>query len=91
LQFVHLFCNQSKCILLFFSCISSLHSGGDKDEKCIQNYICELLNKREFEETRFRWENDLKMEYMLKVPEANLENADNWKRGIIILKGLCSR
>jgi len=24
LQFVHLFCNQSKCILLFFSCISSL-------------------------------------------------------------------
>jgi hypothetical protein len=21
LQFVHLFCNQSKCILLFFSCI----------------------------------------------------------------------
>jgi hypothetical protein len=22
LQFVHLFCNQSKCILLFFSCIS---------------------------------------------------------------------
>ena len=24
LQFVHLFCNLSKCILLFFSCISSL-------------------------------------------------------------------
>jgi hypothetical protein len=24
LQFVHLFCNQSKCSLLFFSCISSL-------------------------------------------------------------------
>jgi hypothetical protein len=24
LQFVHLFCNRSKCILLFFSCISSL-------------------------------------------------------------------
>ena len=24
LQFVHLFCNQSKCILLFFSCISPL-------------------------------------------------------------------
>jgi len=24
LQFVHLFCNQYKCILLFFSCISSL-------------------------------------------------------------------
>jgi hypothetical protein len=24
LQFAHLFCNQSKCILLFFSCISSL-------------------------------------------------------------------
>ena len=24
LQFVHLFCNTSKCILLFFSCISSL-------------------------------------------------------------------
>jgi len=24
LQFVHLFCNQSKCILLLFSCISSL-------------------------------------------------------------------
>jgi hypothetical protein len=24
LQLVHLFCNQSKCILLFFSCISSL-------------------------------------------------------------------
>ena len=24
LQFVNLFCNQSKCILLFFSCISSL-------------------------------------------------------------------
>jgi len=24
LQFVHLFCNQSKCILLFFSCISSM-------------------------------------------------------------------
>ena len=24
LQFVHLFCNQSKCMLLFFSCISSL-------------------------------------------------------------------
>jgi hypothetical protein len=24
LQFVHLFCNQSKCILLFFSCISFL-------------------------------------------------------------------
>jgi len=24
LQFVHLFCNQFKCILLFFSCISSL-------------------------------------------------------------------
>ena len=24
LQVVHLFCNQSKCILLFFSCISSL-------------------------------------------------------------------
>jgi hypothetical protein len=24
LQFMHLFCNQSKCILLFFSCVSSL-------------------------------------------------------------------
>ena len=24
LQFVHLFCNLSKCILLFFSCVSSL-------------------------------------------------------------------
>ena len=24
LQFVHLFCNLSKCVLLFFSCISSL-------------------------------------------------------------------
>src|SRR5215475_10040112 len=24
MQFVHLFCHQSKCILLFFSCISSL-------------------------------------------------------------------
>jgi hypothetical protein len=24
LQFVYLFCNLSKCILLFFSCISSL-------------------------------------------------------------------
>jgi hypothetical protein len=24
LQFVHLFCNLSKCILSFFSCISSL-------------------------------------------------------------------
>jgi hypothetical protein len=26
LQFVHLFCNLSKCVLLFFSCISSGHS-----------------------------------------------------------------
>ena len=25
LQFVHLFCNQSKCILLFFSCIYSVY------------------------------------------------------------------
>jgi hypothetical protein len=54
-----------------------MHSGV---EKCVQNYICELSKKREFEETGFRWKNDLKMEYMLEVPEANLGNADNWKR-----------
>jgi hypothetical protein len=46
----------------------------------MQNYICELSEKREFEEPGFRCENDLKMEYMLEVPEANLGNADNWKR-----------
>jgi hypothetical protein len=60
--------------------IRIIHSGDDKYEKCIQNYICELSKKREFEEPGFRWENDLKMEYMLEVPEANLGNADNWKR-----------
>jgi len=26
------------------------------------------------------WEYDLKIENMLEVPEANLGNADNWKR-----------
>lgn len=60
--------------------IRIIHSGDGKDEKCIQNYICELSGQREFEEPGFRWENDLKIEYMLEVPEANLGNADNWKR-----------
>lgn len=59
--------------------IRIIHSGDDKDEKCIHNCICELAKKREFEEPGFRRESDLKMEYLLEVPEENLGNPNNWK------------
>jgi hypothetical protein len=47
-HFLHLFCNQSKCILLFFSCISSLNSIWlhflflvfVRDDLLVTNYFC---------------------------------------------------
>jgi len=42
LQFVHLFCNLSKCILLFFSCLS-LSSLTERSQYCIKSKAIAII------------------------------------------------